>query len=82
MFNNDLVTVIGLSTAHEISIDTINAVIIPDISMTLNKDIGGSADTGITTFIPIKSDSISKLRENDIIEIDDEKMKVIFTCKI
>ena len=77
LFNNDLVTVIGLSTANEISIDTINAVIIPDISMTLNKNIGGSADTGITTFIPIKSDSLSKLRENDIIQISDEKMKVL-----
>ena len=75
--NNDLVTVIGINTEYNLDIDTTSAAVIPKISFILNKDIGGSADTGPVTFIPVKTESLVKVRENDIIQIGDEKMKVL-----
>ena len=77
LVDKDLITLVGLSTANRIDIDTISPITIPTISFILNKDIGGSVDTGITTYIPVKSESLNKVRENDIIQIDDEKMKVL-----
>jgi hypothetical protein len=77
LFDKDLVTIVGLSTANNVQIDTIAPIKLPFLTFSLNKDIGGSADTGITTYIPIKSESLNKIRENDIIQIDDEKMKVL-----
>tara|TARA_B100001094_G_scaffold231341_1_gene226124 strand:+ start:10610 stop:23908 length:13299 start_codon:yes stop_codon:yes gene_type:complete len=75
--HKDLVRVIGISTENQLDIDTISSIVIPTISFILNKDIGGSTDTGPTTFIPVKTESLSKVRENDIIQIEDERMKVL-----
>ena len=74
LLTNDLVTVIGLSTEHKLAIDTdAAAVIIPKISFILNKYIGGSGETGPITFLPVKTESLTKVRENDIIQVEDEK---------
>ena len=75
--DTDLVTVIGLSTEHKLAIDTDASVIIPKISFILNKNIGESGTTGPVTFLPVKTESLSKVRENDIIQVEDEKMKVL-----
>ena len=75
--NNELVNVIGVNTEYNLDIDTISPAIIPTISFILNKDIGGSSDTGPVTFVPVKTDSLRQVRENDILQIDDEKMKVL-----
>ena len=51
--------------------------VIPKISFILNKYIGGSGETGPVTFLPVKTESLTKVRENDIIQVEDEKMKVL-----
>tara|TARA_B100000745_G_scaffold255686_1_gene178407 strand:- start:10143 stop:22226 length:12084 start_codon:yes stop_codon:yes gene_type:complete len=75
--NNDLVTVVGLSTEYKLAIDTDAAAVIPKISFILNKYIGGSGVTGPVTFLPVKTESLKKVHENDIIQVEDEKMKVL-----
>jgi hypothetical protein len=80
--NNDIVSIGGLSTSTQF----LNAVLqigVRSDTLTLSKNVDAPSATGIVTYFDVNGSlDFPKIRENDIYELDTEKIKILSVDKL
>ena len=81
LVNNDIVTISGLSTSIS-SFDRFFKVGVRSDTLALSGPVGNSTATGIITYFNVNGSlEFPNIRENDVYQVEDEKIKVLVVDK-